>query len=236
MAIDATKFVDMLAPSVRFLADRLGRKCRWHVDADDLYQEGLIAVATLAPDYDPEQTKPWSFVWRRVYGAMVDHMRRFNEFGSGHARRASKGALLPCVFREADGIDFLQESQGQEAAYLGVMDREHSDTARQEFAAFVRGLGAWVFPDQVRLLCDYYVDGKRLREIGTANGVTESWVAMMRIEILDELRKTLSRQEQTGATHGHRQADSGIEPGAADRECGDECGAEAVCGVGVGAD
>jgi hypothetical protein len=72
---DAHALLAGIETFLRGEAKKHARKARSHgrrVEADDLYQEGVLAALSVVPRYDPSRCTFWTFAATRVRGAMFD--------------------------------------------------------------------------------------------------------------------------------------------------------------------
>jgi RNA polymerase sigma factor (sigma-70 family) len=107
---DAHALLAGIETFLRGEAKKHARKARSHgrrVEADDLYQEGVLAALSAVPRYDPSRCNFWTFAATRVRGAMFDAIGGTllaNRRQMGHAK--ARGLAMPAVggLPEGDAI------------------------------------------------------------------------------------------------------------------------------------
>jgi len=183
-AISDEEAVEIMRPAALEYAKRLSRHDRSL--KDDLIQEGLMGAMKAARAFDASRGLKFTTYARvRVYGAMADYLRAADFLPRGERRRAEadgreavRVVSLNYGMRSGGGEDGNQASSGDGGRWVldpAHHDPEPSDGAEAEFAAWVRReFPGRASPDQIRVLAEYYVRGKRLTEIGREMGVGES--------------------------------------------------------------
>ncbi len=183
-AISDDEAVRLMTPTAVVYAKRLSRHDRSLTD--DLIQEGLIGAVEAARTFDASRgLKFTTYARLRVHGQMCDHLRAINFVSRNERQRAAEEGRevvrvvsLNYGMRSGGGEDGNQASSGDGGRWVldpSHHDHEPSDGAEAEFAAWVRReFPGRASPDQIRVLAEYYVRGKRLTEIGREMGVSES--------------------------------------------------------------
>ena len=179
-AITDEEAVRLMTPTAVVYAKRLSRHDRSLTD--DLIQEGLMGAVEAARTFDVSRGLKFTTYARvRVYGAMADHLRQLDFVSRvGRRKAAEEGREVVRVvslnygMRSGGGEDGNQASSGDGGRWVldpAHHDPEPTDGAEAEFAAWVRReFPGRASPDQIRVLAEYYVRGKRLTEIGREMG------------------------------------------------------------------
>jgi RNA polymerase sigma factor (sigma-70 family) len=189
--IDVDAFLAEIASKMRIEANANARRWRsFGVQADDLFQEGMIVAWKMAPDWQPEVSSAWRYVQQRAFGAMIDFVRKTaTPFGRAHLR--------------------LWQSQGVDAAISGNRDaREEyarmadddfrlSEEPEVEFASIVRRVRPGIGSENLKLLTQYYVREEPMASIGKTLGLSESRVWQMIEEQLNLLRESAAAKGLT---------------------------------------
>lgn len=145
------------------------------IERQDLYQAGMLALLEAEPRYDESVGASLeTFLWNRVYGAMLDEIR--------HARPGTRYSTRPVML----GIDSVTEMESREKPlYEQAMDSKMVESLREA----VRTLSP-----RLRAAIDmHYQDGFLLRDVGEALGVSESRACNIMKEALDVLRIAMAR-------------------------------------------
>jgi RNA polymerase sigma factor for flagellar operon FliA len=205
---------------VRTLARRLASQFGSSVEADDLAQEGMLALLECGHSLDVDELMAYAYVHQRVTGAMQDSLRRRDNC-SRLARRRTKAIakaeqtlrnrLDRCpthseIAKEA-GIDLRTYFAALARAFAsndGAIDEFVEDTAvaptgdplseilRAETLDQLDG-AFWCIPErQRRILIDRYMNDAKLREIAEELGVTESRVSQLETAALENMRCALA--------------------------------------------
>jgi len=191
--VTTEEFLDVINPMVWYFARRIARGYRrLRVDAEDLYQEGILAAFQIAASYDPAEAKPVTFAQQRVRGAMIDFIRtKADELGRRHCREVGRGEVRMTVSTTgqvwADGV-------------LQCSGPEVADDRAAEFRAAVRGLNAGLVPSELDTLTDYYVSDRLMKDIASARGLSESRVSQWHAQMIEKLRAAAAEQGWTELT------------------------------------
>jgi RNA polymerase sigma factor (sigma-70 family) len=165
----------------------LARKLAWKfrgygVDADDLYQEGRMAL-WLLPPYDPSVgATPKQYATRRVAGAMIDFLRL-------------RHGVLPRVRR--------QQCAGRSAVEVLPLFAEDEVAAREspgprldsdadEVLGLIRSLGVTLTTREQQVVTMRVVEGLKLREVGDRLGITESGASRIETIIHDRIHAAIA--------------------------------------------
>jgi RNA polymerase sigma factor FliA len=147
---------------------------------EDLMQVGRMACWMCLRRFDPNTGNQfWTFAFRRVRGAMVDHVRRCGlvprlAYGRGHE--------LPRL------CNFERQSQHPRFKETFAVDSESE--------LFVASAALKVLvPSERRMLARYFVDGLKWSEIASEMGVSESWVSLTLKRCLATIREGLVETE-----------------------------------------
>jgi len=145
----------------KYLARKIGYRSPV-LDVDDLAASGALALVRASYDYDPGLGTFFSYVYRRVYGAMIDEVRRMT-----HKGKMKYQYGLPEGFDEKD--------------FTVVVDNAH------DLAGALRSLS-----DRYRkVLVLRNVEGKTFKEIGALFGVGESRACQIHSRAVKRLRELL---------------------------------------------
>ena len=194
-AVTDEEAVEIMRPFVTRFAKRLVG--RWNNSlVDDLVQAGLIAAVQQARTFDP--TRGFKFVTHaalRVRGAVLDHLRELDPLARTHRREvgdtvAVVGLSLRSKWHKDNGDQASTESSERGTWRIDppCVDADVTDDPADEFAGWLRReFPGRLFPDQIRLLCDYYVAGLTMLEIAHRDGLCESRVSQRMAAALDAL-------------------------------------------------
>lgn len=167
-----------LLPLVRRVALRLVRRLPASIEADDMVQAGLIAVAAALPRYDPARGASLeTFAARRALGGMLDELRRGGLLSRSEwrARRAPPEVAWP------EGFDPPDPASGPLAALL---DRERAARLEAEIARL---------PARARGVLRLLLDGDLTqREVGCLFGLSEARVGTLAAETVALLAARLA--------------------------------------------
>ncbi len=148
---------------------------RW-VDREDLEGSGMVGLLQAATRYVPSGVPFQAFAWRRVHGAVLDHMRACAPMSRNAWNRAKADEALVRV-------KFMPEG---EAANLPTYDT-HPDFFADE--------GLWLAVEMLpprlrRLVKEHYLEGRSVRAIVVEMGVGESRGS----QLLKEAHRRLKEQ------------------------------------------
>lgn len=86
------------------------------VDAEDLVQEGIIAIFSAVKNYDPDKSKFSTFVSHCISRAILSHLK-----SSGAAKRIPNGLISPLNDADVGGVDI----SNPENIYISKESYEH---------------------------------------------------------------------------------------------------------------
>jgi RNA polymerase sigma factor (sigma-70 family) len=112
-------------PLVHEIAGIVWQRARvYGIDRDDLFQEGVIGLMKVLPQYDPDRSVPRTFLGRRIRGAMLDFVR-----SETHSRRIGTAMRIR--------VEAPPERSAADPAFAWFEANETLGTARR----LVRGRG-----------------------------------------------------------------------------------------------
>lgn len=178
------------------IASAIYRKCKRHCEYDDLLQEGLLAAALILPDYDPRQGFLATFLSRRVRGAMIDHLRNTNWFGSAAARGLGSRSgmkmhqMVMKKDREYDMKHFYLKEMG------GMLEpaapyREPSSHPEEEFQAKLKELCPGLTRREKTALTMYFCREMEQTDVAREMGVSASRVSQVIKNAISQIRAKL---------------------------------------------
>lgn len=166
---------------------------------EDLRSAGLVALVVVSQRFDPSRGVEFTrYARRRVYGAMLDELRRL-----GPVRRKRRKAAAP---KEAAADEPLPRAVGIEAAFGIANDCDpEAELDRQRHLRLVRQAVARLPPRLQLVYRLRFEEGLRLKKIGEIlGGVTASWACQLVGEIVARLRNELAlnngREGENGAS------------------------------------
>lgn len=165
--------------------------------ADDLVNEGMMAVSTAIDAFDPARgVKFTTYAARRVWGAMNDALRAIDPLPRLMRQRINAG------MQDDIKVGSLSEVVARgEYRHLTLAD-ELEDRASNivEIAMFTRDAMEHLttgLRDRERMLLElYYVEELTMKEIGRTIGLSESRVSQMHSQALEILRDRLAAEER----------------------------------------
>lgn len=206
-SISDDEAVRLTARAVAYHAERLSQHDTSL--AEDLEQEGRMGAMEAARTFDPARGVRFvTYATPRVWGRMVDYLRDHDHLTRGQRDLAKADGEVPFMVVSL-------HTHHPDAGRLGVLrfdpphhDPEPSDGAEAEFAAWVRRrFPGRLYPDQIRLLADYYVRDLRVWEIAAALGVSESRASQLMTATLAAL---LGGVKPAGVKCGHKHSGTGF--------------------------
>jgi RNA polymerase sigma factor for flagellar operon FliA len=179
---------------VRHAATRLLRRLPSMVRYDDLYSAGLTALVEASHRFDARRGVEFrTYAKHRVYGAMLDELRRLDTVSRDRRRAIREGTDAPDALPAPRLVDLN--------AAAGVMDPTPSaedDLDRRRALSRMREAEA-TLPPRLRLVLKLRVDeGWTLREIADHLGVTEARACQLVGEVVRRLRTEMG--ELAGAS------------------------------------
>lgn len=198
------EFLTEIQPKARVVARTLAKKYRrCRVEADDLFQEAMIAVLRLHPAYDPAAARPWTFASARVLGAMLDYLRSRHLIVHVPRSARKRGGADVRVHQLVVHVDRVHGGDTDALAdtlAMGKADPDFGDGTAAEFAAAVRAARTGLFPDEIRVLVDRFALGLEVKEVAARRGVTESRGSQMIADALDRVRSAAAERGLTART------------------------------------
>ncbi len=95
---------------VRSIAGMISR--RYHVDVEDLIQEGLLEAWLAIPRYDGKTGSLAGWCSIRARGAMYDYLRRIDPLSRDHRRECSLGlAEAPRIYSLDHPEDWIERNK-----------------------------------------------------------------------------------------------------------------------------
>ena len=168
-------------PKVDTVTRVFWKKCAWlvsgHVEFDDLYHVGVIALLTCAPRWEPDHgVSFWQFASKRVQGALIDYVRADPHIPMQRASRDGHWLMLQPL-ADLEG--------GDDDRCLNTATQQPVDT--KLLSLILSTLHA----REVEIIYLRYYEDVTLCEIGNRLGVTESRVHQMHDVIMAKLKKRL---------------------------------------------
>ncbi len=197
---------DLVVSNLGFVRHVLGRlvgRLPSHVDLDNLEGAGVLGLVEASHQYDPARDVSFrSFAYARVWGAIVDEMRRNSPLPQKLMNRITKvhraqETMKPPITAErlayacdltVDEVEACLQaavlsnptSLGEHIAQLGNARREQPVDARLQHEEMVSQLADCIerLPEKERLVVTmYYSEDLRLKEIGEVLNLSESRVS-----------------------------------------------------------
>lgn len=192
-----------VSDATRAIAERMADRLQvWKVEADDLYQEGLLAVLKLIRSgrWNPALGSSFkTFALMRARGAMVDYLRDRSEYSRAAFREAVAAGKMP-VTRSLSAVRETIDG-GVQQRYQPVDHREAPQpfTEAERFADRCRPFLAHLYPDQRRILTRLFADGMSQVAIADELGISESRASQVIQGVLVELKDAVAREGLTPA-------------------------------------
>lgn len=201
-------------PLVGYLVSDLCARAT-HLSREDLASVGALGLVLAADSFDPAAGVPFgAYARRRITGALVDELRSLDWAGRGTRQRikslqamtetlAARLGRAPSHEEMASALGLTAEQVrsglADAARTVGPLDATAealaADTVAPEDAALegerVRYLAAAVaaLPERMRLVVtEIYLEGKAVKDVAAALGLTSSAVSQQRSEALRMLR------------------------------------------------
>ena len=204
-------------PALRAMAFRLKERLPSHIDVSDLIGAGLEEMVKLSRKYDKEQTDSfWGYAQKRVYGAMLDFLRRLDVVSrSDRTLVKSIETLVDEYFNKFEhepddayiagklGIDVEKVSEARNVsavvAVLNIDDQmelmsEENTLERVEKEDLIEKIAQILneFEKRDQLIVQlYYYEELSLKEISEILGITESRISQIHKRLMDKIRKKL---------------------------------------------
>jgi len=172
---------------VRHAATRLVRRVPSTVRFDDLYSAGLIALVEASRRFDAGRGVDFrTYAKHRVYGAMLDELRRLDTVSRDRRRAIREGSESP----EAPPAPRLVDI----AAAAGVPDESPTveDELDRRRALHRMREATELLPPRLRLVLRLRItEGWTLREVADHLGVTEARACQLVGEVVRRLRENM---------------------------------------------
>jgi RNA polymerase sigma factor (sigma-70 family) len=154
------------------------------LDADDLYQEGVIGLCRAADLYDPGRGVAFStFAWSCIHNRIL--------LAYAELKKPWRLAQEPYVA----SLEGIRDGRGEDAPLAAFVDGTRALWA-QDGAETDPAAGAWVAdalsplrPRDRAMVLDRYVDGQTWTEIGRRHGLTRQGAQLAVRVALDRLRQ-----------------------------------------------
>lgn len=169
------------APFARRLVARMSVAQRSVAQREDLVSVGVIGMIQAVDRYDPDKRVPFeAFAAVRVRGAVIDELRRLSVV----SRDRDVPGLPPALSIDtlvAEGLEPCDED-------AGLIDPLLDADLREDLAASLQTL-----PSRERfVLHAYYIERRRMCEIGKDLGLTEARVSQIHSQAVGRLRRALA--------------------------------------------
>lgn len=165
--------IERYAPRVRKIALELNRRMFAYVaEVEELESAGYVGLCSAARRWDPERGVPFeTFVFPRVRGAMIDHMRR-QRTASNKRNGTGQASLIPLDFPIGDGITIEDTLEASEESAVSELLATLSCLDERRRAMVFR----------------HALLGDRMVEIAADYGLTESRVSQILSSAYSKLR------------------------------------------------
>ncbi|MCR9293292.1 MAG: sigma-70 family RNA polymerase sigma factor [bacterium] len=197
-------------PAVRRAAHRQAERMHGVVDVDELVSDGMLALLQAIPRFDPEVgVNPWTYLLRRVVGAMLDGLRDRDPLSKSHRQQIKQIQALrqqlgrepdpdetqhatgsrhvrPIAFRSLDA-PLQHPHSGRSSCWSEMLAEDPPTPYIDQIDAvneLLRGLGD---RDRTLMYC-YYLEHLGQRGTGQVLGLCESRVSQLHTQILNRLR------------------------------------------------
>lgn len=180
--------LDYASAICRSMARRLPPK----VDREDLASAARLGLVDAARRYNPsEGTTFRTFSARRIRGAILDYLRNIDHLTRSQRREQRNGERAYPHVRSLNALAALWRSEIVYDTECEPSERREQRRNRhaEDLADQVLGL---LEDDYRELLTEYYLRGRRMREIGALRGLTESSISQHVSMALDLLRSRLA--------------------------------------------
>ena len=172
------------------------------VDVDDLIQEAVPAVIKSMDRYDPTRgTEPQTFFYRRIFGGMLDALRRLDWVPRDERQQAKRDSahavvtVVPLATITRPGSGELVDPD----AFPGLVSQ--STPYPSDDDSFWRVMCAGLSKTDRIVFLLYWRDGLTMSQIGAQIGRTESAVSVRMSGIMQRLRTRMSELEELRLDH-----------------------------------
>lgn len=172
---------------VRHAATRLLRRLPSMVRYDDLYSAGLTALVEASHRFDARRGVEFrTYAKHRVYGAMLDELRRLDTVSRDRRRAIREGTEAPDALPAPRLVDISAA-----ASVVDPTPNAEDELDRRRAMQHMREAEA-TLPPRLRLVLKLRVDeGWTLREIADHLGVTEARACQLVGEVVRRLRTAM---------------------------------------------
>jgi RNA polymerase sigma factor for flagellar operon FliA len=176
---------------VRHAATRLLRRLPSMVRYDDLYSAGLTALVEASHRFDARRGVEFrTYAKHRVYGAMLDELRRLDTVSRDRRRAIREGTESPDALPAPRLVDIAAA-----AAVVDPTPSAEDELDRRRAMQRMRDAEA-MLPPRLRLVLRLRVDeGWTLREIAEHLGVTEARACQLVAEVVRRLRTEMANAQ-----------------------------------------
>lgn len=175
---------------VKHAANRLLRRLPSMVRYDDLYSAGLTALVEASHRFDIRRGVEFrTYAKHRVYGAMLDELRRLDTVSRDRRRAIREGTDAPDALPAPRLVDI--------SAAAGVVDPTPSAEDELDHRRAVQRMreAEATLPPRLRLVLKLRIDeGWTLREIADHLGVTEARACQLVGEVVRRLRDAMGHK------------------------------------------
>ena len=175
---------------VKHAANRLLRRLPSMVRYDDLYSAGLTALVEASHRFDIRRGVEFrTYAKHRVYGAMLDELRRLDTVSRDRRRAIREGTDAPDALPAPRLVDI--------SAAAGVVDPNPSAEDELDHRRAVQRMreAEATLPPRLRLVLKLRIDeGWTLREIADHLGVTEARACQLVGEVVRRLRDAMGHK------------------------------------------
>lgn len=170
-------------------------------NTDEAESDALVALWKGLQRYDPKRgASPTTFLSYCIRGAVLDGLRERDHLSRAERTRVKAGLAED---RAPVSLDALREMIGYDAPALSVVDVEQVETERRLKArtdALWQLVAMALDYRSATFLRMYYVEGRKLHEIGALFEVTESRVSQVVARALDSIREMVAGSDHDPTT------------------------------------
>lgn len=167
------RFSKLVAKIVRSLK----RILPYHHEYDDLFQMGMLTIATLSNSHTVDEMESYEFcLARRIRFGILDQIRQLD-----HSRTTNGKSNTPPIFVSIKCIDYL--IQRTPVQLNGLVSNEQYSKINTAIK---------YLPERLKfVITSYYFGGLKLREIGNKLGITEGRTSQLLTKGIKEIRKAM---------------------------------------------